>query len=763
MLRKLSIVALFFGCLSLCAQTPGGQTNEVQTNNGSGGFGGSGLFTNTNHNYLGHFPLDSPPLGYCGGRQCAFVNIYGQDQAIEDSHGNLTGFGQSLYNYRRSLFTGLSIYNGPVSTGNETNGGSVIKMQEDNSVFHSTAISQDISGTVKCGKPADCAAAYLYIYNHGGYWYPADEGVTGIRVNGGNNFQFQGGATISGTPGIGATTLTASALSNPDDIFVGGFVINSSAGPTATCNATDYNSSTQLLTVSPAGCISKADATGTTQGAIVIPSSNVQGTALDITVHVDTGTGTTPAFKSGLIVFGCNNPEWEFVNATVTPDGSTDSNGNQVIQGVFYHGHASGCKVGQGGTWGIADFKADRLGANWKTSYFVFAAPDNSHLYVRTYVAGALGVINPWMHNYGTGQNSVTTAQITGDGTTISACNLGQSAYNFSGQFVRISGATPSGFNGTYTASTMTANSTGNLCITFPATQTGATGTATGATIQTGGDVNDPNDSTNLGTGGVYIWKAARLRQLGTTATTDANGISTINYNNQLVLYPNDMNFTSGQSLISMDDMQNKTEPLAGYGRYDTAPNGSLNNWVASRVAGYGVTGVNFRGFNVQNDNAFNMYKGGGGSGLLDGAAAMNVVGPWAWNFRGITPLPGGSGIEFLPNSMVAAGTGNNTYFPLRADGPGGNAGFYVSYNPNSGTSVIASGKGNGVATAITMTPDTVTVQAGTVKLPFAGSGTRPLTVDPSGTVAAPTGFTGTFTTTTGTCTVQNGLITGCS
>jgi hypothetical protein len=57
----------------------------------------------------------------------------------------------------------------------------------------------------------------------------------------------------------------------------------------------------------------------------------------------------------------------------------------------------------------------------------------------------------------------------------------------------------------------------------------------------------------------------------------------------------------------------------------------------------------------------------------------------------------------------------------------------------------------------------TLTLQAGTVKLPFTGSGTRALTVDSSGTVGAATGFTGSFTTTTGTCTVQNGLITGCS
>ncbi len=88
----------------------------------------------------------------------------------------------------------------------------------------------------------------------------------------------------------------------------------------------------------------------------------------------------------------------------------------------------------------------------------------------------------------------------------------------------------------------------------------------------------------------------------------------------------------------------------------------------------------------------------------LDGAIGLNVGGPWAYGMRVQQPVSGGTVLEAYPSPMAVANQGDNTHFFLRDDGPGGNIGFYVAYNPNTGNTTIASGIGTGAVSAINMT-----------------------------------------------------------
>lgn len=763
------IATLCSGGVCGSGSNPAGQIFEVQSNKNNALFDGSGLFTNTAHSYLftpapqfAQYARNSPILSYCAFRQCGSIKIYSQDIPTLSPVSSVltpTGLGQSFFTHDQSLFTGLGLYNANVVGNLETPGTGVMKMYDDFSVFHTTAITQSHSGVTICGKSGDCADNYHYVYCHGGFRYSSDEGCDGGKWNGGNAFNRQGGAIISGNPGTGAETITVSQYFNPDDIMVGqgNFVINQSTGPSTSGNLIAYDQPNHLLQVTP-GSVTVPFATGTTVANIVIAQSTVFGTTANFDVHVDaTSAADFPTGTTILVYLGCSNPEIESVKVTAT---AKNGSGNQTltgivgVDGVLYHGHPLGCKVAYGGTTGILDLFVDRIGNNWRTSYFVFAAPDTSHIYERTYVSSTLGVINAWKHQFGGGFNHITNALISGNGTTTTACGLGPSQYVFGAgnQYVKISGATPSTFNATYIASAINANN----CITMAGS---GNGNAVGAVIDTGGDVNSPDytpgppQTGTFGTGGFYIWPAAMLKQIITTPTTDANGITTNTYLNAtgqgtLSLYPNDLTFTNGQLLQSLDDMQSKIGMLSAYGSDDIVPNGSFVNWVTSRSSGEGVSGPNFRFFTIQNDNNFNKYQGGGGNGTLVGPTGLNIGGPFARPVVMSAPLAQGKAIEILSNPPIAAGLGNNNYYVLAADSPGGNPGFFITLNPNTGVSSIGSGLGTGVYSTISLDPANIklastgdfAVQSTTVHFTdLAGTGSRCLQADTTGGVTATT------------------------
>jgi hypothetical protein len=726
---------------------PAGIPQEIQTNANNTQFGASKIFSDgTTYAYTplsqyAQYSRNNPLLSYCG-HQCGDVRIYGQDAPVINSQGVASGYGQAFFNYRKGLYTSLSGYVGPSLDANDPAGGSVFKLQNDTVAFHSTSISQLYNLTTTAGKMGDTANIYSYLNCHGGYWYPADEGCTNVRANGGLDHNLIGAFYLSGSAGVGATSVTVSRFDGggADNVLVGGFVYDANSTPIASGNVTAYDASTHLLTVTP-GSVTPATNAGTTTTPITITSAEdnaVTGVSKTVTVHVTQGSGFTISNTSP-IYFGCGNPELESVVPTAV--GAVDGSGNQTITANFFHGHAAGCTVGQGGTVGVLDLVADRLSAVWKTSYFVFAAPDDSHIYEVTFLAGSRGVINSWRHNFGGGLNTITNAQITGDGSTITACNLGQLTYNFGGQYVQISGATPSSFNGTYQASAVNKN----LCVTMAGT---ASGTATGATIAVGGAINSP-DGTIPGPGGFNIWATARIRQIGTSPVT-SNGITTNAYNNTILFYPNNFNFINGHVIISLDDMQAKVEPLSARGTYDVAPTPNLNRWATINVAGYGVTGDAFRTLTVSNFNPYNWYKGGGGTGQLEGTSGLSIEGPFVRNIQMPAPLQNGVGLYISNNLNFTNPNLNNSYFPIFAQGAsGGVGGFTVNYDPNSGRSLIASGTGNGVNSGVTLSPTAAQINSpGTISFTAAtgykfttlsGTGTRALTVDSTGTLGAST------------------------
>jgi hypothetical protein len=703
---------------------PGDNLQEIQANKNGTAFQGSGSYTDANRTLFFQPSVNAPSRSStCGGRQCGFVQNYGQNGPIKNGSNVDSGWGQSFYNYRNGLWTGLAYFNGynsTVSQGTEPPGGSATSMQSDTNAFHMQAIMQDIVLNNHAGKPYDTANIYSYLLCHGGYWGGGDEGCTNLRINGGNDSNQQGAIIVSGTPAPGDTTVNYSNAFHPDDIFVGGFMIDIASPSIYTGNITAYDPTQHLLTVSqPApplgtGAITVPTSAGTTTGAITIVDADIQasngvGVSKTVPVRLDTGSAFSPTAVTLLV---CVNPTWEFVVPTSFVFDSLNNVYN--LTATFQHGHPAGCYVQQGGTWGIADLQADRINNAilnaWRTDYFVYGATDATHIHEATWITGARGVINQWRHNFGGFQNHlVNTAQVTGSGTTVKFCGLGQSGLNFASSYVKVSNATPSAYNGIYNTGPMDSN----LCTSAPGT---ATGPVTAATLDVGGDVNS-QDGNTFGPGGFTIWPTARIKQLGTSIITGANGVQTVAYNNTLLLYPNNMTQVAGHIAVVLDDMQSKVEPLSALGTVDTAPTQNTNNFFQSIVSGYGVTTTSFIGGTITNNNPFSWYKGGGtctipGGFCLDPAIGLNVGGPWGYVIRAQQPVSGGTILEGYPSPMAAGNVGNNTHFFLRDDGPGGNAGFYVSYNPNTGISLIGSGKGDGVQSAFTMTPTDMTFSA---------------------------------------------------
>jgi hypothetical protein len=372
---------------------------------------------------------------------------------------------------------------------------------------------------------------------------------------------------------------------------------------------------------------------------------------------------------------------------------------------------------------------------------------------------------------------------------------LGQ--YNFGGQYVRLSGYTPSDVNGTYLASQLNAN------YAFTVASVGPDETATGGAVDVGGDVNSPDGAT-FGLGGFYIWPTAMIKQLGVT-TTVTDGKSTDAYNNTVTLFPNNLPMSVHNYILFLDDMQSKLEPITAAGIMDTPPNNFNNSWMTSVVQGFGVDTTKFRVLSVGNLNSWAMYKGGGGSGQMDGPILAKIYGPNQIALDLDAPLPRGKAIHINRNPMMGHGVGNQKYFALFGDGNGGGGGgYWWSYDPDTGTSSLASGTGNGTFSSFSMTPTTILIGAtggitlqnptsvtgslsattlsspctGTacsfgnsnftgplINTPLAGTGNRLTYVDSTGKLTAGP----TVSTFNGKCTSPqtptyvNGLATGCS
>ncbi|HTF62310.1 MAG TPA: hypothetical protein VK638_06310, partial [Edaphobacter sp.] len=186
---------------------PAGATNEVNAKLDPATFQGSGLFTNTAHTFMNvpvaqwaQAQVNAPPNTLCGGRGCGIITNYGQNLPNNDGNGNLTGFAQAYYNFRNALYTGQGMFNGFSNNPDERSGGNVTKFQNDQVVFQSDGITQWSNPTVYCSKPHDCASFYTYVFNHGGLRTGGDEGITPLKIGGGNDFRNQGQGPVTGSP-----------------------------------------------------------------------------------------------------------------------------------------------------------------------------------------------------------------------------------------------------------------------------------------------------------------------------------------------------------------------------------------------------------------------------------------------------------------------------------------------------------------------------------------------------------------------------------
>jgi hypothetical protein len=734
---------------------PAGNLHEFNAKQSSSAFQGTGYFGSDDKSLVSsavpsvaHYVHNPTRSGPCTTLSCGESLFYGQSAPFNDPSNQPTGWGSGVGIYHNALVSGLGTFSGFGGVlPYEPSGGTSYKLQWDNVVFRTPGIGQTYGSNTYCAKPFDCAKNYDYFFYHGGQWAPSDEGGTPWKLNAYAASQYQGGFQLTNSPGTGATSITNATLLSPDQVPTNFFVYNVSQAPTTSGNITAYDGANHLLTVTT-GSVTPPTTRGTTTGNITSPSQgNANGFSFASTVHVTLGTGYTNTVGNP-VVFVCDNLQVEFPTiSSITP---VDGSGNTVITGIFAHGHPTGCTVVQGGTMGILDLYADRIGNNWKTSYFVFDATDTSHIHEATYLRGTRGFINDSRHNFGGGVNHVATTVVR-SGNVITVGGLGLGQYNFGGQYVRLSGYTPSDVNGTYLASQLNAN------YAFTVASVGPDETATGGAVDVGGNVNSPDGAT-FGGGGFYIWPTAMIKQLGVT-TTVTDGKSTDAYNNTVTLFPNNLPMSSGNFILALDDMQAKLEPITAAGTMDIPPTNLFNSWATFNVSGYGVATPKTRILSVINGNSWTLYRGGGGSGTLDGIIQAKFFGPSAIVLDVDAPVPLGSVLHINKNPMMGHGVGNQSFFPMLVDGiGGGGGGFVINYNPDTGTTAISSGTGNGVQTAITMTPTTLALGGSTnisllaTAASFSGSVTIP-------TLTISTGLTSTGAATFQSNVTVNGLI----
>lgn len=728
--------------------TPGGASLELQSNNSNTAFAGTNIFTSSDKtiNKVGSMRWEllqqnSSQIGFCGGRQCANLEQYYADQPT--IQGTTPGFGQDFYHYHTALFNGPNLNNGSPTTVDKA-GGAVVKVDDYEIQFHTPAISQVISGNIFCAKLHDCAGFYFNMFNHGGAITPADEGITPIRINGGNliTHLFQG--LVSGSPAVGATTVAFSPAVNLADVVPEGLAFDPSAPMAGPCNVAynGYNGATNVVTVAP-GCITASGVTGTTITTIVPTTFTANGSLATFTVHVDNDNTPGAAGFDGtdVIALRCPEPQLEFLkNYTVS---AKDASGNQVITGLVYHGHASGCFVAQAawgngtvGTHGILDLVYDRNGSAWRTGYYVVGATDATHLTISTYAFGAQGTIIPWMHNFGTQQ----VTSLTRASNVVTACNLGNTPTDYGGELADITGAADSSFNAT---GVQLSNNNSSLCVTYA--NSGPNASTTGATITIGGTVGGAN-----GSGAFYVWPAAMIRQADSTVTTDSNGVKTAVLSGTLEIYPNDMTWTNGHFFTAVDDMQSSVHVITALHQFETMPNlQSSSALFEARYAGHGVTSGSFRGYFDFNQNPYSLYEGGcnttctGANGRLTGPTVFLSAGPHSVGYHMDAPLPRGRVIDVGTNPAITSNFGSNTYFPFCFQANGGNCGFFATYDPNAGLTQIVGGTGHGTGGTIQVNDNLISISAGTGPMTltansytfphFAAAGTQCATFDTTG------------------------------
>jgi len=781
---------------------PGGVNSEVQLNLNGTAFGGSGLFRSISGNptfasgtYFSANPLG---LGVLNGASVTGTSQFSNKSQCMQSAVFAGGLGSHLCNFEidSHFEPGWNVGN-QNQFGNQ--GWTVNKSHVLFGNYFTSGITQVINVVAQFNKEGDDAAFYAYCRNKGGWVDISGEGHTCLRLNGGNEQKVDGGgSTITDT---GMDTLTLSDNSTGDgNLLVDGYLMNVDATPLASGQITGLtNPGTNVpgqFTTSDTHPISSA--IGVTNAAINITAPSVPaGVSLPISVHV-TGGSNAGGFtldanpRNTVILFACDNfPDWVRPTSITPIDGS----GNQTITGAFNFGHGAGCKVFQGGPQGIIDFVADRLlfGGlpNVRSGHLIAGAEDATHLSYRMYITGSQGIIPPFIHDFGESR----PINLTRAANTVTACTP---STNYAGQQIEISGAGDSSFNGPFTASNLIA-ATG--CISW--TQAGANASTSG-TISTGGTVGGMT-----GSGAYFVWPTARVKSQP-FVTTVANGISTLTPNGLSAnLYPNNMHVNVGDHILQPMEPANKTIMLSALASYSTPPTQGHNSHFLLAINGSGISTSDFRGDELQNQNNFNMYQGGGGSGQLQGAQGRVTSGPWATTFWSDPPLSGGVHDFINTNAPLDAGNAWYGYYMRAAAQQGGNFGFSEFYNPvtrlvtvrnssqsapvgdciytMSSTTINFSQCNMTVQTPATATNNTTVANTAYVKAaiaaaappaPAAGALTgttlapgvtaSSLTSTAGGTLQAPAFTSGglttsfTITTTTGTCTFgyTNGLLT---
>lgn len=508
-------------------------------------------------------------------------------------------------------------------------------------------------------KTGDSASHYSYHYNKGGWIDGGGEGHCVFCSGGGNASNVYAGMTAQTGTGLTSLTISNNGDNQP---LVGGYLENIDPSVLiASGQITHCDHPTQAPNELPSQCtttdthaVSAAISTGNT--AIVITTPNVPtGYSTAVTVTGIHGTNSAGFAMGSMIAFACGNiPEYVFPTAI-----STISGGSQVITANFNYPHtADSCPAYQGGTQGLLDLVADRVGTSglldfngwYRSAYEIFGAEDATHISYTSYQTGGRGdPIFDMIHNFG---STATALSITRTSNFVVACDFSAGPQTWGAQYIQIAGASDASFDGVFHSSNYF--SAGD-CVGWP--QTGADAVIQFQPVASGGAIGGTNSD-----GQYEIHPFAKIEQALPTVSV-VNGVNYLSYSGTLLLWPNNMPVAPSQQLINPANSANKTFATQDTTQYTSAPTSAGQTQHNYLMFGTGVQN-NFVGDTTLNENGYDMYQGGGANaGKLFGATARFIGGPWRISDSIEQPLSGGTSRQVVTNAPTNAGATSMFYF----------------------------------------------------------------------------------------------------
>jgi hypothetical protein len=383
------------------AQTPGGSVNQIQTNNGSGGFGATAVTGDASGN------LSSVNSISRNGTNCALASL----SSCEFSN-DLFPAPRGIGSEHDQDFTAIATYYGK---GLSANGSSwrIQQLRNDTLTSYARGIHQGLTQRVNCFAVGDCAGIYSYVTCSMGSSNGNDEGCEHSLQVAESNGYYHGTITggTSDSPTLSAATPSGTVLNDGSwllDITQGNVIQGNLTGKAALSPTLTGQYALPVTITSTGGALPISSAIGVLTTAITgTQQMSGVGTGVAATLTLQTFNGGTPAFvasgaSSGNVCFS-GVPEQAPITITTTSPGSQD-----VVLKIRYN-HVAGEVVYQGGICGqYLSFPDDLTLTGQRFSYPALGSTTGTDLLVNFPVRG--GNLAAFLPRIGTTAETTSSA-----------------------------------------------------------------------------------------------------------------------------------------------------------------------------------------------------------------------------------------------------------------------------------------------------------------------------------------------------------------